>query len=232
MKLKAEAKYSVYKHTTPNGKIYIGITRLRPEKRWLNGRGYARNKHFARAIKLYGWDNIQHEVVAVFETAAEACAEEQRLIELYDATNPEKGYNATSGGEHYEHTEETKAKIREQHLGKHYNVGVPFTEERKRHLSENHADVSGPKNPNYGRKWTPEEIAIRNSHREYKRGSEHPTAKPILQYTKDGKLVQRWGSIAEASQVYCRTCIKNCLRGKYKVGCGYVWKYESEEDNA
>lgn len=28
--------YSVYKHTAPNGKIYIGITSMKPENRWNN----------------------------------------------------------------------------------------------------------------------------------------------------------------------------------------------------
>lgn len=232
MKLKEKADYKVYKHTAPNGKIYIGITRLAPEKRWLNGRGYARNQHFYKAIKKYGWDNFTHEIVATFETASEACAEEQRLIQLYDTTNPEKGYNGTSGGEHYEHTPETKEKLRQAHLGNSYNKGVPFTEERKRHLSEHHADVRGEKNPNYGKKKPPEEIARRLAHREYKKGSDHPAAKPILQFTKDGIFVKRWGSIAEAADQYCRTCIKDCLKGKYKVGNGFVWKYESEVNNA
>lgn len=29
--------YSVYKHTFPNGKVYIGMTGQEPEKRWANG---------------------------------------------------------------------------------------------------------------------------------------------------------------------------------------------------
>lgn len=34
-------KYFLYKHTFPNGKVYIGITsRVNPERRWLGGRGY------------------------------------------------------------------------------------------------------------------------------------------------------------------------------------------------
>lgn len=32
--------YSVYKHTCPNNKVYIGITSRKPEKRWKNGYGY------------------------------------------------------------------------------------------------------------------------------------------------------------------------------------------------
>lgn len=29
--------YTVYKHTTPSGKVYIGITGQKPERRWQNG---------------------------------------------------------------------------------------------------------------------------------------------------------------------------------------------------
>lgn len=43
--------YIVYKHIAPNSKIYIGITKMNPLKRWDNGRGYSTNKHFSRAIK-------------------------------------------------------------------------------------------------------------------------------------------------------------------------------------
>lgn len=55
--------YTVYKHTTPSGKVYIGITGRAVEKRWENGSGYKSNKYFYSAIKKYGWDNIKHEIV-------------------------------------------------------------------------------------------------------------------------------------------------------------------------
>lgn len=32
--------YTVYKHTSPSGKVYIGITKKKPEYRWNHGRGY------------------------------------------------------------------------------------------------------------------------------------------------------------------------------------------------
>lgn len=32
--------YIVYKHIFPNNKIYIGLTRQKPERRWRNGDGY------------------------------------------------------------------------------------------------------------------------------------------------------------------------------------------------
>lgn len=55
--------FSVYKHTSPVGKVYIGITSKAPKERWQNGRGYWNNKHFYRAIKKYGWNNFEHEIL-------------------------------------------------------------------------------------------------------------------------------------------------------------------------
>jgi len=221
--------YSVYKHTTPSGKIYIGITSKDIKKRWLNGRGYRKNDHFWNAIKKYGWDNIKHEVIAEGLTKEEACRLEQMYISIFESYIPGKGYNMTMGGETGAiHTIESRHKLSESKKGKRYNIGVPFTEERKQHLRENHADVRGEKNPNYGKKWTPEQLAVRQSHRIYKRGGENPTARPILQLDMDGNLVKRWGSIAEASEIYCRTSIKDCLKGKYKQHRGYQWRYADE----
>lgn len=85
-------------HTAPNGKRYIGITGVEPEERWRKGSGYQNNAHFVRAIQKYGWDNIQHDVLLTGLTRDEACEKEIELIKLYDATNPECGYNICRGG--------------------------------------------------------------------------------------------------------------------------------------
>lgn len=225
------SSYSVYKHTTPSGKVYIGITSKDVKKRWLNGRGYRKNEHFWNAIRKYGWDNIAHEVIATNLTKEEATEAEKFYIELYRSNEPKHGYNMTMGGETgIVFTYESRKKLSESKKGKHYNIGVPFTEERKQHLSENHADVRGEKNPMWGKKWTPEEIAIRQAHRTYKRGSEHPSARPILQLDMDGNLVKRWGSITEAAGEYCKSSIKDCLRGKHKHHRGYLWRYADETE--
>lgn len=93
--------YTVYKHTTPSGKVYIGITKQKPEQRWNNGNGYKNNEHFHRAILKYGWENIEHEIICQAPMSAEqAGAVEKSLIELYDSTNPDKGYNNSIGGEY------------------------------------------------------------------------------------------------------------------------------------
>lgn len=91
--------WSVYVHTTPNGKKYIGITSQSVKVRWRNGKGYKYNSYFAKAIRKYGWDNIAHEVVA--ENLSEECAKEMEiaLIRQYNATDRSLGYNISAGGD-------------------------------------------------------------------------------------------------------------------------------------
>lgn len=46
--------WSVYCFTAPNGKRYVGITSLKPEYRWNEGKGYKHNHHLYNAIKNMG----------------------------------------------------------------------------------------------------------------------------------------------------------------------------------
>jgi len=94
----APREYSVYKHVSPSGKIYIGITEAAVEKRWKYGRGYEYNTHFYNAIKKYGWSNFEHEVLFTNLTAEEAAKKEIELIEYYHSDDRNKGYNVSPGG--------------------------------------------------------------------------------------------------------------------------------------
>lgn len=102
----SENNYTVYKHTTPSGKVYIGITKQKVEKRWLCGHGYLnKNKNgeysqkaFANAINKYGWNNIKHEILHSNLTKEEAEQKEIEMIAFYDSTNSSKGYNCLKGG--------------------------------------------------------------------------------------------------------------------------------------
>ncbi|MBQ3373051.1 MAG: hypothetical protein IJG40_07960 [Oscillospiraceae bacterium] len=59
----AEAHYTVYKLTDPEGKIYIGCTGKSVEERWNGGRGYYRDTPIRRAIKEFGWENFKKEIL-------------------------------------------------------------------------------------------------------------------------------------------------------------------------
>lgn len=112
--------YTVYKHTCPNGKVYIGITQQLPENRWINGYGY-KKQIFYRAILKYGWENIKHEILYYNLTEKEAKEKEIELIYKYNSTSPKHGYNVVEGGQGttgYHHTKATKTKMRNLKLGK------------------------------------------------------------------------------------------------------------------
>lgn len=96
-----DKKYYIYKHTNKiNGKVYIGQTYQKPERRWQNGLStYRHNDHFIRAIKKYGWENFEHEILLENLAEEEMKYWEDFYIEYYDARNPEKGYNIMKGGQ-------------------------------------------------------------------------------------------------------------------------------------
>lgn len=52
--------------------------------------------------------------------------------------------------------------------------------------------------------------------------------KPVTQYSKDGKVVNRWCSISEAAEFLGISYpnISACCHGRLKTSGGYVWKYE------
>lgn len=92
--------YCVYVHTNKiNGFRYVGITQQKPEVRWQKGKGYQKQTVFWNAIKKYGWDGFEHEVVASGLTPEEAWRLEQKLIAEYNSTDRNHGYNRSVGGE-------------------------------------------------------------------------------------------------------------------------------------
>lgn len=92
--------YSVYIHTNKtNGMRYVGMTSQDPKTRWLNGYGYNKQGHFFNAIKKYGWDGFEHEVVRTGLTKKEAGELEIELIKKYKTTDKRYGYNKSTGGE-------------------------------------------------------------------------------------------------------------------------------------
>lgn len=75
--------YTVYKITSPNGRSYIGVTKLPLETRWANGRGYAGNTELHNDIIQYGWLNFTKEVLLITDDVETARQEEHRLIREY-----------------------------------------------------------------------------------------------------------------------------------------------------
>ena len=89
----------VYKHTFPNGKVYIGITsKTNVKDRWGEDGKYYKGQFVYRAIKKYGWQNIVHEVLFKNLTKEEAEQREIELIAFYRSNQQNFGYNVQNGG--------------------------------------------------------------------------------------------------------------------------------------
>lgn len=130
--------FTLYRHTSPSGKVYIGITHQTPEARWQNGLGYRKNAHFFRAIVKYGWRNFNHEILAEGLTRAVACEMERALIAQHKSNDKRFGYNITDGGEYFKHSAESIRKMSDARKGK--GTGPRQLSEHTRALMrENHA---------------------------------------------------------------------------------------------
>lgn len=219
--------YSVYKHTAPNGKVYIGITKNDVKIRWKSGYGYKQQRLFWRAIQKYGWDNIKHEVLVSGLSADEAKDKEVELILSLKSNNPLYGYNVTSGGDgtrEYSPTDKTRHKIRMA------LIGNKMSEESKRKMSESQRErfKKHPKgkSSNETRKLISEKTKGRKSPNLGKFGYANKTSKEVAQYSKDGKYINKFGSGAEAERCtgICCADISKCCRGKRKSAGGYVWR--------
>lgn len=138
-----EKSYFVYKHTSPSGKTYVGITCQKPHRRWNNGRGYLKNKYFYSAICKYGWDNIRHEILFSNLSKDEAEQKEIEMIQFYKSNKNEFGYNIESGGTSAERiSEETRLKLSKAKKGKPSNrKGVKLNEEIRKKLSKAHKGI-------------------------------------------------------------------------------------------
>ena len=206
--------YTVYKHTSPVDKVYIGITGMNPVRRWANGLGYKNCTHFFNAILKYGWDNIRHEILYTGLTQEEAECKEKELIKEYHSNNPDFGYNIQLGGYRNNNgIRRTPEQIR------HYIEGAKKRPKRD-HLSKEHR-----------RNISKSLIGNRRA------AGLTCNRKAILQYSLDGKLLAVYSHAAMAAEtIGCnksginRACRENNrkdientkYRGVYK---GFRWKY-------
>lgn len=126
--------YCVYKHTSPSGKNYIGLTCQGMHRRARKGEGYKECAAFYNAIKKYGWDNFSHEVLEDGLSFEEACEKERYYIAMYRSLTSQNGYNLENGGRvNAAVSEETKKKISHTLTGR---KRMPMSDEMKRRISK------------------------------------------------------------------------------------------------
>lgn len=214
--------WTVYKHISPSNGVYIGITYLKPEQRWRDGKGYKRHPYFYNAILKYGWDNFKHEILYVGLSKKEADAKETELIAYYRTVGT--CYNISDGGEFvcdtskkvYQYDRFTGKFIKEWHsvseCAKYFNV-IPSV-------------IANCCNPNYRTKTACNYIfsyvessqitpVITNAER------------PVEQYDFNGTLIKTWNSRREAELEF-KVSLKEVLGKRNKSQNGFLWKYADD----
>lgn len=235
-------KYVVYKHTSPNNKVYIGVTcQDPPEKRWANGFGYRNNKHFDNAISKYGWQNFSHEILITDLTQKEAAEKEIEFIAQYNAADRNYGYNVSIGGN-------SLGKLSDEHKQKIGNSGMisvlQYTksfEFIRRWDSITEASINigisaslisaccREKEQSAGgfiwRYEFPDLVRNPRGH------TNTETYNSVDQYSANGEFLATYNNLETASLKtnIDRSTIGKCCRNEQRKAGGYIWRYHGEE---
>lgn len=215
-----------------NGRRYIGITCQKPEKRQKQGKGYRTNIFFYNAIQKYGWDNFKHEILYDHLTHKEACKKEIELISTYKTADRMFGYNHTSGGEHYEHNEETRKRMSDSHKGKYTGKGCAVRGRTFRHTDETKAKMSIAASKRRAsdetRRKMSEAMKGKTLTEEQKCKISKANSKTIEQLTAEGDVVNVFSSLTEAGKMTGINIgsISSVCKGRYKQAGGYCWRYK------
>lgn len=216
-------------HIVPNGKRYIGQTCCTPNRRWQNGYGYV-GQMFYRAIQKYGWDNIEHVIIADNLTSDEADLIEQQYIMMYKTTDKLNGYNLENGGHGGKHlSDETKKKISKANSGSNNGMyGHKYSDEERKYMSE-HSVWNGKTHTKETRKKI-SEYAKAHPEKYAHKGEKHPMAKAVLQYDLEGNFIKEYKTAKEAENKtgVLRSGICNSAKGNVNKAGGYIWLYSND----
>jgi group I intron endonuclease len=227
------------------------------KRRWANGLGYNHNNLMKRAIKKYGWENIEHNVLFENLSKEEAEQKEIELIKLYECNKLNYGYNISNGGNHLgKHSQQSKEKMRNYALNRplshNKNIslskkGKPsnMTKEQKKLLSDIlKGNKYGVGNKSFlGKKHSEEskkKISLSRLGKTSwikgkKRSLQHTLnnvethKKKVVQYDKNMNIICEFSSIKEAIEKTKINNICKCCKGKQKTAGGYIWKYKIKD---
>lgn len=217
--------WTVYKHTSPSNKVYIGITKREPKIRWGNGNSYKRQPHFYNAIIKYGWKNFKHEVLYENLTEEQAKLLEISLIHYHKSNNNKFGYNLTNGGDGCKGrvtSEETKQKISKANKGKPGN-----------HNKASAETIAKMRLAHLGDKWSPERRQKASIQRKGRKLKPETIQKIKEKNYKKVICIEtgiEYTSIKEASEKtnICYNNIGACCNKRIKTAGGFHWRFSSD----
>jgi group I intron endonuclease len=148
----------IYKATnTVNDKVYIGQTTYTLNKRKREHLCSNNDYHFNRALKYYGLNSFEWEVIEYCASKLELDEMEFHYIKQYNSINSGFGYNLTLGGEGilgYKHSKEARLLMSKQRKGRKLsmatkklislgNKGKIVSEEARKKISIAHMGKKG-----------------------------------------------------------------------------------------
>ncbi len=211
-----------------NSKIYIGQT-INHEKRMrehIYGRK-SKNSIIDKAIKKYGKENFEFEIIDTTCNQEEADFLERKYIKEYSALKP-YGYNILIGGRNQQGAWNQRKVYMYDLTGKFIREFDSCSEIERWsdsfYLTRGIADC------------------CKNNRRKYKdrifrysKCKVIPYTKPksercqtVYQFDKTGKLLSKFYSLSDAACLTKtrRTSISGCLMGTYKTANGFLWSYD------
>lgn len=198
--------FTIYRHVSPIGRVYVGITSQDVETRWRHGDNYRNSTYFKRAIRKYGWKNFKHEILFTNVEEERAKRLEIELIRHYKGLGI--SYNLTNRGDGtngYHHTDEYK-QFKSQQMKEF------FSTERGKEIC-----AKGGKT-NLGKKYNRKSGFTKGDYQ----------VRIVCQYSLEGVLLNKFKSVSDASRkTGANNCqIGKCLRGKAITAKNFIWRYE------
>ena len=185
-----DKEYIIYRHTSPNGKVYIGQTNQKLEDRFKNGEGYKSSKKFYNSILKYGWDNFTHEILFSSLNKISADCIETDLIYYYKSIGI--SLNIANGGEgrtRDSDSEETKrkmsiAQLKRFHEHGHPSIGKKWSQESKDKLSKSKTG-------------TIHDLSTKQKIKDSMLGK---NSTPVLLYNKEGIFISEFKSLGDCAK--------------------------------
>lgn len=207
----------IYKATNvATGEVYIGATTISLHER-INDHYNKATKNcghkFQNAIREYGFESFIWEQIDTGINTDELALKEKYYIQKFDSFN--NGYNSDRGGGF-------KKTIYQYNLTGELESTFQSLEEASKSSSISEESIShacvGDRKTSNGFYWT--YTSTFNLKEDIRK-------KKVIQYDFEGKILNVFGSIAEASNAtkINKSSIAKCCRGKRKKAGNFVWEF-------
>jgi len=196
-----------------NGKIYIGQT-IRSIERRFKEHQYKKSGCIAiyKAIQKHGWYTFEKDY---YECPDEDLDFDEELLVREMGTLAPNGYNLREGGgSRGKHSEESKQKNREAHLGENNHMyGKTHSKETKQKIGD------GTRGKN-----------LSEEHKQNMTGENNHKSRRVYQYDLNGTLINSFASCREAEHHLEKdgSKISQCACGKRNTAYKFKWSRHNE----